>query len=205
MKTVFILSVLFTGFLILSGCDEDESSDIKDYDRYQNTIGWLSTQDGVLVADSSYINKILEKLQAERIDSFYYLLPGEILGDTVDYRFYVLASENPYIFSLTPLYDSTTYWVDSTFYFTQLRIYKNAQCGKFHPGFVSDCIGTFGNHKFWGNSMQWTVRDWYSCTSGDSICIESYNKVGEIRYYNSGDCLDSFYIPRPIYEWECIN
>jgi hypothetical protein len=86
-----------------------------------------------------------------------------------------------------------------------LLIHQNARCGQVHPGFVSPCMGTFGIHQRFGQSMTWKVQPWKSCTDGDTLCIERLKIVGSIEYYPTINCvgLDSNLISRPIRRMRC--
>ncbi len=189
----FILSMLSLAMLlfILSGCGEDSATN--QFDEEENLVGYLDSFNRALYVKPEFRDSVLAVL-----------LSGEHIQDSSAY--FIIETLSPLNFSY--FFDSL--WVDSVRHYyptySDLKIYINADCGKVHSGFTSDCIGTFGEHRFWGRSMKWTVKEWRSCTSGSSICIEKYERIGEIIYYQDDNCLfiDTLTITRGIYEWACI-
>ncbi len=84
-----------------------------------------------------------------------------------------------------------------------IRIYWNAECTKVHPGFISPCIGTFGRHRRFGNSMIWTVNNWNSCAKGTSVCLEKLKIVGNIDYFPRPNCMDTIFTRVNIVRFAC--
>ena len=83
------------------------------------------------------------------------------------------------------------------------KIYINAECGATHPGFLSPCIGTFGPHRQFGQSMLWQVDTWQSCTRGEGMCVELLRPVGSIMYFPAANCADSVFIRKDILRFRC--
>ena len=106
--------------------------------------------------------------------------------------------------------DLEIFWVDSLpprpFPLPAIKVHKNARCDVRHAGFWSPCMGTFGKHKPFGQSMDWRVNPWVSCGKGDTICIETFLQVGSIFYYPNPNCwwMDSIPPPSvPIKRFRC--
>jgi hypothetical protein len=194
----FLLSIIF------GGCKKQDGE--KEFDKENNLIAFLDGPNEALLVNPAYTDTVLVILQAEKIeltDSFrttYWFVRD---GESKIY-FDIFETDSPYVYTFFEGYD----WYDSTrtyYPYYYIKLYNNADCGKVHPGFVAPCIGTFGRHRLWGNSMQWQVNEWKSCTSGENICVEAYSKVGTIEYYQDPNCQDISFIQRDIYRWACAN
>ena len=86
------------------------------------------------------------------------------------------------------------------------KIYGNAQCGVSHSGFVAECIATFGDHKTFGDYMQWHVNPWNTCTAGSDICIEYISIIGSIHYFDNTECINTdsmYYDTQPLFKMKC--
>lgn len=92
---------------------------------------------------------------------------------------------------------------DTLRYRVPYRMWVRAKCNRVMPGFQSDCIGTFGKHKAFGKSMDWTVEKHTVCGPGKGYCLEKKKRVGTIRYYKSLDCVDSLFREVPIEKFVC--
>jgi hypothetical protein len=194
MKEI-ILAVSFALilFVCITGCGQVSSE--KELDKVENLIAYLDGANEILFVKPEFKDTVLAILN-----------DGDILKDLLS-NFNVIETGSPYTFTL---FDDSL-WIDTTRYYypdyTYLKLYINADCNKVHPGFTSDCMGTFGRHRFWGNSMLWKVNTWKSCSAGSNICIETLERIGHISYYSDSNCmsLDTLVITRGIYEWACAN
>ncbi len=189
-----VLFVLFSSLLIVctTGCGE-ETTDVE-LNKEDDLIGYLEAANEVLYVKPEFRDTVLAVLLAE-----------ETIEDST--TIHVIETFLPMGF--TYFYDSL--WVDTTDHYYphygSFKVYNNSDCNKVHPGFTSECIGTFGEHRIWGRSMRWIVNEWKSCTAGSSICIETYERIGEIQYFSNIDCMmtDTLVFTRGIYEWTCIK
>ena len=82
-----------------------------------------------------------------------------------------------------------------------MLIYINAECGRLNKGFISDCIGTFGEHKRYNLYVQWIINDWEICWSGEGFL----KPAGEIQYHGDRFCMDTTRIFMNIYRCGVID
>ena len=93
--------------------------------------------------------------------------------------------------------------VDSFPPYSHFRLYWKSECNRNMPGFNAPCMATFGWHKFWGKSMDWTVNAHKKCGRGKSFCLETKRIVGTIRYYQTKNCSDTLFTPAAIERFAC--
>ena len=204
MKNIFLITTYcLLGLIIFFGCTKHEGK--KELDNRKNLIAFLDGPNKVLLVNPEYKDTVLVLLQAEEgEDDSLRMFQWFVRDGEFKIYFDIFETDSPYTYTF---FDESL-WVDSirTYYpFYYVKLYINAECGKVHPGFVAACIGTFGRHRAWGNSMRWQVNQWKSCTSGKRICIEKFKRIGRIDYYPDQNCLDTTFIRRAIFRWACGN
>lgn len=176
--------------LLLSSCSRPLP--VGELDDVTDLAAYLDGDASVLYVRPVLTEAVMGKLGAEKISEGRYT--ARIKGDSVTFR--MIATEVPYVYARElhelPL-TAALRW----------KVYFNARCGQKHAGFTSPCIGTFGPHRAFGQSMIWRVEDWMSCTKGDSLCIEKYKPVGTITYYPDPNCQDTTFVTRNIMEFRC--
>jgi len=153
--------------------------------------GVLDLNSGWLGVDSAAESEILEYLRAVQHDTLN-LYTGLLGRDTISFSLH--RPNGPLDMFVAPfgIYDSMI-----------VKIYTSAKCGKTHAGFRTGCIGTFGRHRAFGNSMEWSVQNWKNCAQGDTVCVERYRQVGTITYYQGFNCMDTLFTTQPIMRYRC--
>lgn len=176
-------------FLLLFSCSRPQSDGA--LDDTADLAAYLDGNERVMYVRPDQRDAVLNKLQAKAAgDSLFHATVG---GETVTFK--LITTDMPYLY--------TNEMFEIPVLALRWKIYFNARCGQKHPGFVSPCIATFGPHKAFGQSMTWTVNDWYSCMRGDSLCIEKYQPVGTITYYPDLNCQDTTFVIRNIMRFRC--
>ena len=192
---IVLLLILLT---LMNACDKKEIPTTTP-ESPKTVIGILHEDPGSLFYADGELDRLLEILHAESVDSSKYighLRDTTAVQSSIEFRAEKLNDLEEYLEMYQPGEVGTS---------TLLIIYKNAQCGKQHPGFISACIGTFGPHQRFGASMFWTVNKYKSCIDGQSTCIERLRIVGQTTYFPQLKCLgaDSVHIQRPIRRLRC--
>ena len=189
--------MLFVIATLLIGCITNEPPKERPGNKWENQIGFLNGHDGKLYVKKDMQQKVLEALEAEAIEKGKYKIQISDLNKTTEFE--IVQTDFPHIYSS----EFVGFLTDTLQPWTYIKVYTNSECDKIHPGFISNCIFTFGRHKKFGNSMQWTVNKWKSCRPGKSICIEVLSKVGEIIYYPGWQCMDTSFVRKNILRFRC--
>jgi hypothetical protein len=206
MKEYYLYKVQYYTFsffiiFIFFACSKNSEKPI---DEVNDLAAYFDGKNGALYVKKSYENEVLDALNAEQLnDTVYQINAGDFSESlTGQINFTIFNSDNPYIFSVNP--ESL---MPKSLTFIIIKVYSNAQCGQLNPGFTAPCQAVPNIHPKAGRykSMDWWVRDWYSCTSGNSLCIEVLSKVGQINYYFWANCLDTFSVAEDILRFECWN
>ncbi|HAV24322.1 MAG TPA: hypothetical protein DCX46_12695 [Bacteroidetes bacterium] len=186
MKCLAVLS------LLVASCKVAPPPDGRELEDSRDLAAFLDGEQQTLFVRAGMSDTVLGRLNARTLekDQGYEAVVG---GSVV--RFHIVATPTPNVYAAGQ---------EGMFELPKAlmaKIYFNARCGQLHPGFIAQCMRTFGPHRAFGNSMTWEVKDWHSCTSGDSICVEVRKPVGWITYYPGFACDDTINVVRPIMDF----
>ncbi len=203
MKTIYSFPI----FLLLAACATENHDSDSEILPQAMEVCHIYPQESIVLIEEGYVDTVLLSDYLFAVDDQVYFNEKGVEDVAASHAVKLLEVKD---LSAYPLWPDFEDWFkkgdpelvkegliiksnpfDSNVVITPYKLWWKAECNQNMRGFTSPCIGTFGRHKWFGNSMQWTINPYKTCGAGRFFCLEKKQKVGTLFYHRSINCRDS--------------